>query len=772
MTAHLVAFALVSMLGAGAAGADTPPVSPPFDLRGAVAAASDGDVIDVPPGVHAGPLVLDKRVTLEGRGRAVIQGPGAGDVIRIAAPGTVVRGLVVRGTGTDLVGQNSAIHVVAPDVTVEGNVLEDALFGISLDSAPRAVIRGNVIRGMALPLGRRGDAIRLWSSDDATIEGNTVQRARDVVIWYCKRVRLTGNRVSQGRYGMHFMYAEGVTLVGNRLEDNSVGAYLMYSKDLVVRDNLFARSRGPSGFGLGLKDDDRVDTQDNCIVGNRVGIYIDNTPWSSTVHDDFTRNVIALNDLGVEFLPAVQRNRFSNNAFMDNIEQIALAGDGELRGNDFTPGGVGNYWSDYAGYDLAGDGAGDLPYRAESLFENLMDREKGLRLFLFSPAQQTIELAARALPIIKPRPKAVDTAPRMRPAVLDLPLPGASPRWPFLALAGVLGAGSLLTLRGAADDRKPRREPRAPAAAEAVQVMAAPLVRMSRIRKRYGAFVALDGIEVDVREGEAVALWGRNGAGKTTAIRCLLGLCHFEGTLEVAGWDVRRRGKDVRRLLGYVPQELAFHDDPRTRETLEFYARLKHVPVARVDEVLAEVDLAEHASKRIRELSGGMKQRVALAAALLAEPPILVLDEMTSSLDQSSRAGFLKLLLRLKERGKTILFTSHRIDDVRRLADRVIVLERGRVRSTCTPEDLPAALGLVTTLRVRVGSVAAAAAALRNAGFEPSTNGGDVVEVRVPPDRKLDVIRTLDLAGAAPADLEIESDGGADDEDSVAPKEA
>jgi ABC-type multidrug transport system ATPase subunit len=200
---------------------------------------------------------------------------------------------------------------------------------------------------------------------------------------------------------------------------------------------------------------------------------------------------------------------------------------------------------------------------------------------------------------------------------------------------------------------------------------------------------------------------------------------------------------------------------------LQFYARLKKVAPSRPDEVLAEVGMAEHANKRIRELSGGMKQRIALAAALLADPPILVLDEMTSNLDQAGRSGFLRLLAELKARGKTILFTSHRLDEVGLLADRVVVLERGRVRAVCAPAELPATLGLTATLRIRVdrAALAAATAALRAESFAPSVNGGPDVRVRVPFDRKLDVLRALDRAGVEALDFEIETEGLMTDEE-------
>jgi nitrous oxidase accessory protein len=236
-----------------------------------------------------------------------------------------------------------------------------------------------------------------------------------VVVWFSSGVQLRRNTVTGSRYGMHFMYTDGNVLEENVLEDNSVGAFLMYSRDLSVRRNVFARNRGPSGYGLGLKDMERIVAEDNLFLGNRVGAYLDNSPHGAGVFDDFRRNVFASNDIGLAFLPNVKRNRFTENTFVENLQQVAVIGSGDFSGNDFAAGGRGNFWSDYRGYDLDGDGLGDLPYRGLSIFENLMEREPRLRLFLHSPAQHAVDLAARAFPVFEPRCRVTDEAPLMRP---------------------------------------------------------------------------------------------------------------------------------------------------------------------------------------------------------------------------------------------------------------------------------------------------------------------------------------------------------------------
>jgi len=215
-----------------------------------------------------------------------------------------------------------------------------------------------------------------------------------------------------------------------------------------------------------------------------------------------------------------------------------------------------------------------------------------------------------------------------------------------------------------------------------------PMLAVVAMTKRFGRFAAVDDVSFEVKRGEAVALWGPNGAGKSTLLKSLLGLLRFTGTVRIDDCDTLTDAKSARGRLGYVPQELAFYPEWSGREFLAFLAKIKRVAPERVDLSLAEVGLSAHGVKPISSLSGGMKQRLALAAALLSDPPLLVLDEITSNLDANGREGLLRVLVRLKESGKTIVFTSHRRDDLLRLADRVLVLDRGKVVRDARPADV------------------------------------------------------------------------------------
>ena len=220
----------------------------------------------------------------------------------------------------------------------------------------------------------------------------------------------------------------------------------------------------------------------------------------------------------------------------------------------------------------------------------------------------------------------------------------------------------------------------------------------------FGKNRVLDGIDLSVRPGERVAVLGLNGAGKTTLMRCLLGLVRFEGALEVAGVDVRRAGRNARARLGYVPQR-APQFEGSLAEVVEFFAKLRGVARADVEARLEqfELPLSHHADKAVRALSGGMLQKLLLAFALGNDVPLLLLDEPTANLDHRARREFVRALRQI-DRSTTVLLASHRLRDVEALADRLVVLHRGRIAFDGSARALRSRAGAAATLWVRVAA--------------------------------------------------------------------
>ncbi len=672
-------------------------------LQEMIAAAPPGAILRVPQGVYYGPIVIDKPVTLLGDRQAILDGQGRGTVVHITAPDVTVKGFVIKNSGRSLAHEDSALLVEAPRATIEGNKLSDALFGIYLKNAPGSVIRRNTIKGLSVPEAERGDAIRLWYSSDVTIEGNETYNARDAIVWYSRNVLVRANRFEGGRYGIHLMYAQEIIIEDNLLLKNFVGVYAMYSQGVTVRKNFLMGHRGPSGYGIGLKDVDNAQIEENVLADNSVGAFIDNSPSSSEIPVLFRNNLFAYNETAVLLLPSVRGDVFTENSFIENFEQVGIAGGGRLEGNLWGK----NFWGDYLGYDADGDGLGDLEYKSERLFEHLIDRHPQLRLFLYSPAVQALEFAARAVPLFRPQPKLTDPSPRMTPVLPALTFTELSASH-SMAMNAVTGGLILIALGvifcfgwGFSRLRSPGPNPNpfpkgkglpSPFRGGAGGEVGEGKITVRGLTKRFGSLTAVEDLSFTVNPGEAVALWGPNGAGKSTVLHCILGVVRYDGTVEVGGHDPRRHGKAARRLIGFVPQQIQIPDDFTLFEALEFFARLKGAPSETLPRVMVQLGLEEHARKRVGALSGGMKQRLALAVALVGDPPILLLDEPTASLDAKTREELLSLLAELKCSGKTLIFSSHRPDEILALADRVLVLEQGRliqqIESTAMLSDL------------------------------------------------------------------------------------
>ena len=388
-------------------------------IQAALQAAAPGDVIEVHAGTYAAPLIVETSVSLVGVGQPVIDGQGTGSLVIINAPDTRFEGFTVRNSGVNINHEDTGIVIQAARVTVANNQIENVLFGIYFANASEGIAHKNAVRCFDRELGLRGDGIRVWYSNQVTIDTNTVIDCRDTLIWYAQDITITNNTFRDSRYGLHFMYSSRADVENNTFEGNSVGSYLMYSQHLTMTGNRMLGNRGPSGYGIALKDMDYVTLQDNVLAGNRAGLYIDNSPALVDVTNYVTGNFFGYNDIGVAALPSTARNLFQSNTLLENQQQVSVLGRGNLLNNTWQQDGAGNYWSDYVGYDGDSNGTGDIPYRAEKLFESLTDSKPTLRLFNFSPASQAIDFAASAFPALRPDPKVIDEAPLMHYSIPD-----------------------------------------------------------------------------------------------------------------------------------------------------------------------------------------------------------------------------------------------------------------------------------------------------------------------------------------------------------------
>jgi ABC-2 type transport system ATP-binding protein len=267
-------------------------------------------------------------------------------------------------------------------------------------------------------------------------------------------------------------------------------------------------------------------------------------------------------------------------------------------------------------------------------------------------------------------------------------------------------------------------------------------IEVSGLKKYYGDIKAVDGISFSVDEGEVFGLLGPNGAGKTTTIEILEGLRKKDGgEATVLGMDPWEKGYSLHRKIGVIPQEFTFFEKTSPREAILYYATLFDIEVD-PDKILNDVLLEESANVHFDNLSGGQKRKTGLALSLVNSPDLLFLDEPTTGLDPNARRAVWEVIRGLKEKGKTIILTTHYLDEAQVLSDRVAIVDHGHIVAMGTSDEIIQEHGSGERLEIR-GSKELADQIRENTKLNVAFNGG---EISIKMDRKTDALTALEAA--------------------------
>jgi nitrous oxidase accessory protein len=397
------ALPLAALWLAGTAWAGHPPLQPLVD------ATAEGGTLAPEPGVYAGPIVVDKPITIDGRGEVVIDAGGKGTVVLLDTDGATLKGLTLRGSGNSHNDLDSGVQVRGNFNVIKDNRIEDCLFGVDLQQSRSNIVRRNHISSKAVDLGIRGDAVRLWYSFDNQVTDNVIRDARDTVVWYSRDNLIARNDARGGRYSLHFMYSQANTVEDNHYENNTVGIFLMYSDGVVVRNNTITHAQGTTGVGIGFKETSEVVIEGNRILYCATGLYLDVSPYQPDTVNLFRDNLIAYNGVGVRWLNDWQGNEFVDNRFKGNITQMVVEGGKGATRNLWED----NYWDDYEGFDRDADGIGDTPYALYTYADRIWMDVPPAQFFKGSPMLEAIDFLERLAPFSAPDLMARDPRPRM-----------------------------------------------------------------------------------------------------------------------------------------------------------------------------------------------------------------------------------------------------------------------------------------------------------------------------------------------------------------------
>lgn len=372
--------------------------------------ALPGAVIRLPPGTYDGPAVISKPITLDGNGQVVVDAGGHGTVLTVHASNVTLRGLVLRGSGGSHDALDGGLMVEGDNNLIENNVVEDVLFGISLHKTRDSVVRGNRIRSRPVDSADRGDGIRLWYSTGNAIEGNDIRQIRDITVTNSPRNRFIGNRVSDSRRALNFLFAHRTLVEGNHFEKNSTGVVALNSEGLLIRNNRILHAMDPSGAGVALKETSAALVQGNEIIHCAHGIMAD-SPMNPINRIVFIGNRIAHNVTGVYLYGAKGGHVAIDNHFQSNIWPVTIIGDGDPMNDTWW----GNYWDDYEGFDRDGDGFGDTPHELYAWADRIWLEQPHAKFFRNSPVLELLDFLERLAPFSSPSLILRDTAPRMAP---------------------------------------------------------------------------------------------------------------------------------------------------------------------------------------------------------------------------------------------------------------------------------------------------------------------------------------------------------------------
>jgi len=378
---------------------------PPLQLF--VALTPPGGTLQLEPGTYSGPVVIDRPITIEGSGRAIIDGGGEGTVVSVVSDAVTLRGLRIVGSGESHDQLDAGIALAANEARIENNVIEDVLFGIQLKKAHDNELRGNRVSSRVAEPSLRGEGLRLWQSSDNLIADNVFEGVRDLFITNSPDNRFVGNRVRNSRIAMEFVFSPGNQVEGSLIEENDRGIVIVYSDGMQLRGNRFQHLRAFAGAALSLKESSQVLIEGNQVLHCAVGLTA-NAPIHPENVFRMSNNRFAFNDIALYFYGEKGGHVIEGNRFEHNLRQVAVSHPVSARHHEWRD----NHWDDYQGFDLNGDGTGDTPYELYLYSDRIwMDRPM-TQFFRGAPVMQAIDFAERLLPFSEPELVLRDPSPR------------------------------------------------------------------------------------------------------------------------------------------------------------------------------------------------------------------------------------------------------------------------------------------------------------------------------------------------------------------------
>jgi len=380
---------------------------PPMQLY--VELTPAGGVLRPEPGRYSGPVVLTRAITIEGRGKVIIDAEGDGSVLTIEADNTIIRGLHLTNSGESFDKADAGITLKADKTLIENNTIDNTLFGINLLGGNDNIIRNNIITSKETSLSLRGDGLRMWYSHDNLIENNDFIKVRDIYITNSLNNRFIANRIRDSRIGFELIFSHENEIIANSIEHNSTGIILIYSNDLLIKKNHISHLRSFAGSALAFKETYGVQILENMILHCAVGLSA-NAPLNPENILTLKDNKFIYNDVALYFYGERGGHLLYGNHFAANLTDVQASAPRAAFYNDWQN----NFWDTYEGFDNNGDGIGDTAFELYAWSDRLWVDVPMTQFFRGTPIMEIIDFAERFASFSDPVLMLRDKHPRMQ----------------------------------------------------------------------------------------------------------------------------------------------------------------------------------------------------------------------------------------------------------------------------------------------------------------------------------------------------------------------
>ncbi len=377
-----------------------------------LAQAEEGDTLRLSPGIYAETLVLSRPVTIDGQGQATLDGQGTGSVITVTGPDVTVQNLTIIGSGSDHKEIDSGVQLTktatAPQIL--NNVLIGNLYGVDIHGAKNSLVQGNRIEGrLDRHMNARGNGVYVWNAPGSVVDNNDIQYGRDgVFVNSSKKNTFTNNLFRDLRFAVHYMYADNSEVSGNVSIGNDLGYAVMFTKRVKITDNVSINDRE---HGVMLNYANQSVISGNVVIGAQQKC----TFLYNAHKNEFTNNWFEGCGIGIHFTAGSQRNRIVGNSFIGNRTQVKYV---STKWVEWSENGQGNYWSDFASFDVDGNGIADVPYRPNDSMDHVLWTQPAAKMLLGSPAVQLVRWSQSAFPALLPG-GVMDSHAMMKPVEPD-----------------------------------------------------------------------------------------------------------------------------------------------------------------------------------------------------------------------------------------------------------------------------------------------------------------------------------------------------------------